>query len=723
MKFNYLMYACLFLTSNLFYSLVAQEFTLEKAISPRTIPLKTPNMVSWDNNGMPYEEVEANISSSAFHDAENCSKTFALDFVNRKKVWRYATKGDYMLVDMKSGEKRQLGKEFPSSSLMFAKFSPDGSKVAYVCNNNLYFEYCDPSLNSQHGTVALTTTGNDTIINGTFDWVYEEEFGCRDGFRWSSDGKYIAYWNSNTSGTGSFDIVNNIAGLYPSIQHFPYPKAGTTNSAVKVGFVNVDSKVTTWIPIPGDERNNYLPRMEFVPGTNRLMIQQMNRAQNLNSVWVLVIVDNKVSDLKILCKDEDVAWVETNDEIRFFENNKYFTFTSERDGWRHVYRVSSDGKRWQCITPGELDVIREVAFDEKRGWLYFIGTEKNATQRYLYRSRIDGKGKSENISLSIIRQEINNAEGQYSYNMSPSFDYAVERFSNASTPPQYRIVKMNKNGKWSVDKVLELNNEAKEVFLNLGLNFKEFVKAKSGNYDLDAWIIKPKDFNPNKKYPVICYIYGEPASATVQDNWDTSLFWQYLAQQGFVVVSIDGRGTNTPRGREWRKCIYGEVGVAASEDIANGLLDLCQKFSWMDSSRLGVTGWSGGGSQTLNCMFRYPKIFKTGIAIAFVSDQKLYDTIYQERYMNTPQANPDGYYRGSPINYSQGLEGNLLLIHGTGDDNVHYQNCEMLVNKLISEGKIFYQLSYPMRTHSISEGKGTSLHLRKQMVDFWKKNL
>ena len=609
------------------------------------------------------------------------------------------------------------------SSLMFAKFSPDGTRVAYVSGNNIYMEYCDPAQHENNGVVALTTSGNDTIVNGTFDWVYEEEFSCRDGFRWSADSKFIAYWNSNTAGTGWFNIINNVDSIYPTVQQFPYPKAGTTNSAVKVGFVDVDTQSTTWLPIPGDERNNYIPRMEFVPGTDRLMIQQMNRAQSLNTVWTVDIEDADASDLHVLCTDQDEAWVETNDNIHFLQGNKYFTFTSERDGYRHIYKVTADGKKWTCITPGNFDVVREVGIDEKRGWIYYIGSEFNATQRYLYRSRLDGKGKSENISLSMTRPELKRAEGQYSYTMSPNMDYAVERFSNAETAPQTRIVRMDKKGQWSVEKLLEDNHEAVEAFKSYGLNFKEFAKAKSGDLELDAWIIKPRDFDPSKKYPVICYVYGEPASATVQDSWDSSLFWQYLAQQGYVIVSIDGRGTAAPRGREWRKCIYGEVGVAASEDQARGIQDLCRQFSWMDPTRIGITGWSGGGAQTLNSMFHYPKVFKAGIAIAFVADQRLYDTIYQERYMNTPQANPDGYFRGSPINFVDGLEGNLLLVHGTGDDNVHYQSCEMLVNKLIEKGKIFYQLSYPMRTHSISERSGTSLHLRKQLVDFWQKNL
>ena len=272
--------------------------------------------------------------------------------------------------------------------------------------------------------------------------------------------------------------------------------------------------------------------------------------------------------------------------------------------------------------------------------------------------------------------------------------------------------------------VVEDNAQAKAEYQALGLQPKEFIKTRSGELELDVWMIKPADFDPNKKYPVIIDVYGEPGSATVQDVWSGGDLWhQYLANQGYIVMSIENRGARTPRGREWRKCIYGEVGTFASEDQARGIRYLAQKYHFIDISRIGITGWSGGGSQTLNCMFRYPDVFHTGIAIAFVADQRLYDTIYQERYMNTPQNNPEGYRKGSPISYASGLKGNLLLIHGTGDDNVHYQNCERLVNELIRHGKIFSQISYPMRTHSINEGEGTTLHLRKSMTDYFLKNL
>ena len=552
--------------------------------------------------------------------------------------------------------------------------------------------------------------------------MYEEEFDCRDGFRWSGDSRYIAFWWSNSGGTGWFDIIDNVSGIYPTIQHFPYPKAGTLNSAVKVGYIDTQSGAITWIDIPGDMRENYIPRMEFIPGTNTLMIQQMNRQQNHNKVWKYVIAQAPADNsLTLLCEDTDEAWVETNDNIHWLPGNKGFIFTSERDGWRHLYRVSADGRQWTCITPGAFDVIEEVAYDEKRGYIYFMATEPDrATERYLYRANATGKVDVENITRASRKRT---DPGQYSYQFSPDYDYALETYSTATHVPMYTLLEMSKRGKWSVDHTVETNFEAQAKMQNINMGKKEFVKVQSGELMLDAWIIKPYDFDPDKKYPVIDYVYGEPASATVQNRWERSLFWHYLANQGYIVVSIENRGAASPRGRQWRKCIYGEVGVASAEDQARGVLSLCDMFPFMDRNRIGITGWSGGGAQTLNSMFRFPEVFKTGVAIAFVSDQRLYDTIYQERYMNTPQANPDGYFRGSPINHAEGLQGNLLLIHGTGDDNVHYQNTEMLVNRLITLGKTFYQVSYPMRTHGISEGQGTSRHLRTTLIDFFNKNL
>lgn len=715
------------------------QLNLEDVVAGKIIQTKGMGAMSWLKDGEHYSRVEANteqggtdivsyrakdnarevlIPASLFVDKAtgkpvpvrsiswSADNRKVLVYTNTQRVWRYDTRGDYWVLDLSDKSFRQIGKDRPESSLMFAKFSPDASKVAYVSENNIYVE----DLASQ-SVKQLTTDGSETIVNGTFDWVYEEEFACRDGFRWSPDGQYIAYWQSDTEGTGVFDMINNVDSLYPKILHFPYPKAGTTNSAVKVGYVSVNGGATTWIDIPGDPRNNYIPRMEFIPNSNELFIQQLNRPQNTNKVWIVQIGSSKPEHI---FTDEDKAWVDTNDHIRWLKDNQYFTWESERSGWRHLYRVSRDGKDIQPITAGDFDYISTVGMDMKKGLVYFIASPDNFTQRYLYSAKLFGKGE-------VKRESPMDEAGQHSYSMSPTGKWAVHTFSNAVTPPVIDMVSFP--GHKSV-RMIEDNAEAKAQYQALGLRPKEFVKAKSGDLMLDVCMIKPANFDPNKKYPVIIEVYGEPAGSTVQDVWSGGDLWnQYMVNQGYIYVSIENRGANAPRGREWRKCIYGEVGTFACEDQARGIQDLARQYSFIDLSRIGITGWSGGGSQTLNCMFRYPSVFHTGIAIAFVSDQRLYDTIYQERYMNTPQNNPEGYRKGSPITYANGLEGNLLLIHGTGDDNVHYQSCEMLVDKLVEYGKMFSQISYPMRSHGIYERKGTTLHLRKSMAKYWLEHL
>lgn len=636
------------------------------------------------------------------HDNEK-----VLIYNNTRRVWRYDTRGDYWVLSLKDKSLRQLGKGVPEASMMFAKFSPDATKVAYVSQNNIYVEDITSGVITQ-----LTHDGDETIVNGTFDWVYEEEFSCRDGFRWSPSGDYIAYWQSDTKGTGVFDIINNVDSVYPTILHFPYPKAGTTNSAVKVGYVSISGKEnTTWIDIPGDPRNMYLPRMEFIPESNELFIQQLNREQNTNKIWIAKIGEQTAVNIYT---EKDAAWLDTNDHILWLDKNRYFTWESEQSGWRHLYKISRDGKDTQPITKGAFDYISPVGTDMKKGLVYFIASPDNYTQRYLYSANLSGKGEAKRLSPM-------DQPGQHRYTMSPTGKWAVHSYGNASTPTVIDMVSFP--GHQSA-RVLEDNQQAKEQYAALGLNPKEFLKVKSGTLELDAWMIKPVDFDARKKYPVIIEVYGEPAGSTVQDAWGGGDLWlQYMANQGYLIVSIENRGANAPRGREWRKCIYGEVGTFASEDQANGILDMARQYPFIDVTRIGINGWSGGGSQTLNCMFRYPKVFHTGIAVAPVSDQRLYDTVYQERYMNTPQNNPEGYRKGSPISYASGLEGNLLLIHGTGDDNVHYQNIEMLVDELVKYGKVFSQISYPMRSHGIYEREGTSFHLRKSMADYWLKHL
>ena len=626
-----------------------------------------------------------------------------LIFTNTRKVWRYHTRGDYWVLDIKSGKLTQLGKSIERTTMMFAKFSPDASRVGFVSKNNIYVE----NINSGKST-QITFDGNTAIINGTFDWVYEEELSCRDGFRWSPDGTQIAYWQSDTKGVGTFYMINNTDSIYSKPIPLPYPKVGTTNSAVKVGVVSAKGGMTKWFDIPGDPRNNYLARMDFIPNSNEVLIQQLNRKQNTNTVRV---GNTKTMSLNTILVDKDDAWLNVHDNIMWLENEKYFTWTSEKDGYLHLYKVSRDGKKTTTITTGAIDVVRINCIDPKSGYVYYTASPENYTQRYLYRSKINGKSKPEKVSPESL-------PGQHSYQISADAKFAIHGFQNASTPNTISLINLQKH---KTIRVLEANTEIKQKVSKLNLTSKEFLKVDIGDAVFDAWMIKPKDFNPNKKYPIVFYVYGEPAGATVQDNWAGGDLWHhYLAQQGYVVMSIDNRGTRTPRGRDWRKSIYGQIGILAAHDQAAAAKKIFKTYSFIDTNKVGIWGWSGGGQMTMNCLFRYPDVYTSGLAVAFVADQRLYDNIYQERYMGLLEENKANYIEGSPITHAKKLQGDLMIIHGTGDDNVHYQSFERMANELIKHNKMFDMMAYPNRDHGI-RGGNTSYHLRKTMEKYWKK--
>ena len=632
-------------------------------------------------------------------------KTKLVVYTNSRRVWRRNTRGDYWLLDVAAGTIRQLGKGLEPSRMMYGKLSPAGDRFAYVYYNNLYVEDVATGERRQ-----LTFDGGDVLVNGNFDWVYEEELNCYDGWRWSPDGKKIAYWHSDTGGTGTFLMIDNIDSLYSFTIPLPYPKAGTTNSAVKVGVVDVETARTGWFPVPGDPRENYIARMEFVPGTDEVMIQQLNRLQNTNTVYY-----GNVNTLELtpFYEDRDDAFLNVHDNIVWLDGNKFFTWTSEKDGWRHLYRVTRDGKKETLITKGDFDVINVLRIDPKGGYVYYMASPESAVEQYLYRSRLDGKGAAERVTPRGFT-------GTYSYNISPGAKYALCSFSNHETPRVYEMVSLPDH---KTVRRLEDNAALKAVYDSYGFRTREYFQVDIGEAVLDGWMIKPRDFDPAKKYPVIFHIYGEPASSTVQDSWSGDYWNQLLAQQGYIIASIDPRGTNNPKGREWRKCIYGKVGILAMADHAKAVRLAEEMFPFMDPERIGVWGWSGGGSSTAHLMFEHPDIYSVGIAVAGVYSQRLYDSIYQERYMGLPSTNPDGYREGSPITHAAGLQGDLLLIHGTGDDNVHYQSLEMLVNELVKQGKMFSMMSYPMRTHGISERENTTMHLYRTMLKYWLEHL
>ena len=630
-----------------------------------------------------------------------------LIYTNTKKVWRQNTKGDYWVLNIATGMLSQIGKTLPSASLMFAKFSPNGKEIAYVSNLNIYKENL-----ATHAITQISFDGGGDIINGTFDWVYEEELDDRDGFRWSSDSKEIAYWQSNTKGVGTFYLINNVDSIYSKPIPLPYPKVGTPNSAVKLGVVSANGGKTRWLNLPGDPRNNYIARMDYVPGKNELIIQQLNRLQNTNRVW---IANTNSLALTNIYTDTDEAFLNIHDNIVWLENSNAFTWTSEKDGWLHLYKISKDGKAVSLITKGNFDVVNINYIDTTNGYVYYIASPENYLQRYLYRSKLDGTGNAERVTPA-------NLAGQNSYQLSGDAKYAIHVFENAQTPKRYSLISLPDHHEI---KLLEENSNLKNNIAALGLRPKEFFKVDIGEVVFDAWVIKPINFDPQKKYPTIFHVYGEPASSTVQDNWGTgdNLWHQYLANQGYIIISVDNRGTKVPRGRAWRKIIYRQIGLLAADDQAKAAQKICSLFPFVDASRLGIWGWSGGGQMSLHSIFRHGDVFKTAIAVSFVSQQTLYDNIYQERYMGLPTDNVEGYREGSPVTHAKKLQGSLLIIHGTADDNVHYQNFELLVNELVKNNKLFSMMSYPMRDHGINQRENTTLHMRRTMEQFWKKNL
>jgi dipeptidyl-peptidase 4 len=636
-----------------------------------------------------------------------------LIFTNTRRVWRTNSRGDYWFFDRTTGKLKKLGRDAPEASLMYAKLNSEASEVAYVKNNDIYVE----DLASGH-IQRITHDGSNFVINGASDWVNEEELGLHDCFRWSADGKRIAFAQFDLHGVGDFalmyylgrerEVVTDIpypqAGPYPVEMQVPYPLAGTTNSAVRVGVVNADGRRNVkWLDVPGDPRQNYIARMQWAD-TNTLLIQQLNRLQNTDSY---LLADASSGVVRQMWRDHDDAFISVGfgglPEARPIHEGRQFLAVSEKDGWMHVWAIDRTGQE-TLVTRGAMDTTGIEGVDEKSGWLYFIGSPDNATQRYLYRSPLDG-------SADPVRVTPSNFTGFNGYNISPDGKHAFHSFSTINDPGLRELVSLPDH---KLERMSGDSTEYEKKIAQFLTSPAEFFKVDAGDgVMVDGWMIKPPNFDPSKKYPVLVNVYGEPAGQTTLDRWggDGALFDRYLASLGYLVVSFDNSGTPAPRGRAWRKAIYGDVGVLSSKQQAQALRSLGKVDAFVDLDRVAVWGWSGGGTNTLNLMFRSPDLYKVGMAVAPVPDQRLYDSIYQERYMGLPHDNVDGYKQGSAINFASGLKGHLLIVHGSGDDNVHYQGTELLVNKLIELGKPFDFMTYPDRTHGIFEGPGTTVHL------------
>lgn len=621
-----------------------------------------------------------------------------LVFTNSKRVWRQNTRGDYWVADLGRHTLTQLGRSLPASSLMFAKISPDGSKAAYVSGHNLYVE------DLLTGVITkLTKDGTDRLINGTFDWVYEEEFGCRDGFRWSPDSRRIAYWQIDATKIKNFLLINNTDSIYSFIKPVEYPKAGEDPSPCKVGVINVAGGKTLWMKMPGDPRQHYIPRMEWTTGGQELILEQLNRKQNEAKIFLCNI---QTGVARSIYTEQDNAWIDAKEPATgwdWIDGGKAFLWMSEKDGWNHLYRVTLDGKE-TLLTKGNYDVISLQAVDQKNGAIYFMASPDNATQQYLYSASLQ-VGSESPVLVSPASEK-----GTHNYTISPDGAFAIHSFSSLAIPPKSEWVALPAH-----QVIRQLGAGARRGRGGEAPPVEMFRITTEDGITMDGWMVKPKNFDSTKKYPVVFNVYAEPAGLTVRDaagglGTANRLYNGDLAADGYIQMAVEGRGAPAPKGAAWRKAIYRKIGIVNIRDQAMATKKILE-WKWVDSSRIAVTGWSGGGSTTLNLLFQYPDIYKTGISIAPVANQLCYDNIYQERYMGLPQENRADYVAGSPLSHAKNLRGNLLVIHGTGDDNVHYQGTEMLINELVKYDKQFQMMSYPNRTHGISEGEGTNRHL------------
>jgi dipeptidyl-peptidase-4 len=631
---------------------------------------------------------------------------------NSAKVWRYYTRSDFWVLDLATQSLTQLGGPSAApSTLQFAKFSPDGRQVAYVRENNIYTEDL-----ATHTIRALTTNGSADLINGTSDWVNEEELDIRDAFRWSPDSRSIAFWQFNQTGVQIWTLINDTSGPVPVTRTYHYPQAGTTNSATRIGVVNLDQPARiTWLQLPGDPREHYVPHMDWVPHTRQLAVEYLDRLQRDDRIF---LANAASGDLQPIFEDTDPTFVDT---VAFHHLDLDFTWLpaagarpdappaallwfSERDGWRHAYAVplTAPQQTPKLLTSFAADIIAPVAINPATNSLFFTASPDDPIRAYLYRANLDGTGTPQRLSPAA---EV----GTHDFSTtSPGGLYAIEEFGTASAAARFTLTRLADSHPM---RTLAENSAETARIAALGTMI-EFTNTPIDNHlSLSTMIVEPPNFDPAKKYPIFTYIYGEPAGATVADRPEAvSIFLRAIAREGYVILSFDNQGTPAPRGHDWRHAGYGSLGVLSTEQQAEAIRSFAATHPFVDTSRMAMWGWSGGGTNTLNMMFRQPGLYTTGIANAPMADQKRYDTIYQERYMGLPTTNAQGYHDGSAINFTQGLTGNLLIIHGSGDDNVHFASTEALVNRLIAQGKTFDFMDYPGRTHSISEGPGTTLH-------------
>ena len=611
---------------------------------------------------------------------------------NTSPIFRHSFTAIYYLYDIATKKLTQ----FSDKAIQEPTFSPDGTKVAYAFENNLYV--CDLVTNKH---TQITTDGKrNAIINGITDWVYEEEFAFVKAFDWNADGTKLAFIRFDESQVPEFSMDMYSQGLYPTQAVFKYPKAGEKNASVSLHIYDAKQAKTQQISL-GNYQDFYIPRIKWTSEANTLSAQVMNRHQN-NLDLHFINATTGVS--KIVLNEKDAAYVDVTDNLTFLKDNS-FIWTSEKDGYNHIYLYDATGKLKKQITKGNWEVTAYYGFDEKSKMIYYQSVENGSINRDVYAINIDGKGKMR------LSQKI----GTNNATFSPNFQYFINTYSSATTAPYFSL---NDSKTGNELKKIQSNESVEEKVAKYNVNPKEFftITTEKG-HQLNAWIIKPKDFDASKKYPLLMFQYSGPGSQQVANSWNgTNDYWYFmLAQKGYIVACVDGRGTGF-KGAAFKKCTQKELGKYEVEDQIDAA-KVFGKYTYIDASRIGIWGWSYGGFMASNCLFQGADVFKTAIAVAPVTSWRYYDSIYTERYMQTPQENASGYDNNSPINHVSKLKGNFLLVHGTADDNVHVQNSMKMIEALVQANKQFDWAIYPDKNHGIYGGK-TRLQLYTKMTNF-----
>jgi dipeptidyl-peptidase-4 len=572
--------------------------------------------------------------------------------------------------------------------------SPDGHRALYSDRGNLYVR----DLHSDQ-TVPLTkNAAGSSVSNGRAIW--------------SPDGKRIAYVQSDFSKVRRRSVLVPSDPSYPEVREDRFARVGETISALRVGVVDAQGSETRWLSIPEPSEGFYLGQVSWAGNSHELLVEQFSRFRDKRA---FLLADLHTGEITRVFHESDPAWViasiRKNVGLEWIRDGRAFIVLSEKDGWRHAYVYSRDGEEQALLTPGASDIIERVKVDEMRGWFYYNASPDNGTQKYLYRAHLDGTGKPERVTPM-------NQPGTHDYDFSPDAKWAFHTYSTFDTPPVTELVQFPEH---RVVRVLEDNKTLRSKMESLDFQPTEFFQLDIGDgVVMDAWMIKPADFDPSRKYPVFVYVYGEPHSQTVLDQWGRvhADYHRMIADLGYLVVSIDNRGTPAPKGAAWRRSVFGSLGPLSTEEQAAGLRELSRVRPYVDLSRVGIWGWSGGGSNTLNAMFRKPDVYHVGIAVAPKPQPHLYNAGFQENYMRTREVNPEGYRKAAAINFAEGLQGDLLIIHGTGETNTHIEITEGLVDRLIELGKQFDYMAYPNRNHGLHEGRGTNVHLRMLMTGY-----